>query len=108
MTVFASGLVLFLGIHLVPVLVPLRSRLSAAAGEARYKIAYSVVSALGLALIIYGWWIAPHGPQLFAPSPVAVRLAPYAMIVAFILLASSHGPSHLRAALKHPMLLGVI
>jgi uncharacterized membrane protein len=28
--------------------------------------------------------------------------------VAFILLASSHSPSHIRAAVKHPMLCGVI
>jgi uncharacterized membrane protein len=108
MTVLAIGLALFLGIHLLPILVPLRTRLYAAWGEARYKITFSVVSALGLALIVYGWWIAPHGPQLFAPSPAAMRLAPYAVTLAFILLASSHGPSHLRAAVKHPMLIGVI
>jgi uncharacterized membrane protein len=108
MTVLAIGLALFLGIHLLPVLVPLRERAYAAWGEARYKIAFSVVSALGLALIVYGWWIAAPGAQLFAPSPLAVRLAPYAVTVAFILLASSHSPSHLRAALRHPMVIGVI
>jgi len=107
-TLLALGLVLFLGIHLVPVLVPVRARLYAAWGEARYKTAFSVVSGIGLALVVWGWWVAGPGPQLFAPSPLAVRLAPYAMTLAFILLASSHSPSHIRAAVKHPMLIGVL
>ena len=108
MAVLVIGLALFLGIHVLPVVVPLRARLYAAWGEARYKLAFSIASAIGLALIIYGWWIAPGGPQLFAPSGSALRLAPYAMGAAFVLLASSHSPSHIRAAVKHPMLIGVI
>jgi uncharacterized membrane protein len=48
------------------------------------------------------------GPQLCDPSPLAIRIAPYAMTVAFILLATSHAPSHLRAWARHPMLVGVI
>ena len=108
MTVLALGLALFLGIHLLPVVVPLRARVYAAWGEARYKIVFSLVSAAGLALIVYGWWIAPHGPQLFAPAAWALRLAPLAVTVAFILLASANGPSHIRAVVRHPMLIGVI
>jgi uncharacterized membrane protein len=108
MTLLAVGLVLFLGIHLVPVLVPVRARVYAAWGEARYKTLFSVASGVGLALIVWGWWVSGPGSQLFAPFPLAIRAAPYAMTLAFILLASSHSPSHLRAAVKHPMLIGVI
>src|SRR5438045_861639 len=108
MTVLAVGLALFLGIHLVPIAQPLRTRWRTALGERGYRIAFSVVSATGLGMIIVGWWLAGPGPALFPPSPLAQRAAPYAMTVAFILLASSHSPSHIRASVKHPMLVGVI
>jgi uncharacterized membrane protein len=108
MNLLAAGLVLFLGIHCVPMVQPVRSRLAQAWGEPRYKTVFSLVSAVGLVAIIAGWWAAGPGRPLFAPSPLAIAIAPYAMTIAFILLATSHSPSHLRAALRHPMLLGVI
>lgn len=108
MTLLAAGLVLFLGIHCIPMLRPVRDRLALTWGEPRYKTLFSVVSAVGLVAIVAGWWAAGPGQPLFAPSPVAIAVAPYAMTLAFILLASSHSPSHLRAAVRHPMLLGVI
>jgi len=107
-TLLAAGLVVFIGIHLLPVVPAARTRLREAMGEGRYKIAFSIAAAVGLVLIVAGWWLAGPGEPLFAPSPLAQRAAPYAMIVAFILLATSHTPSHLRAAVKHPMLIGVI
>lgn len=108
MGLLIAGLVVFLGVHLVPMAQPARGRLAAALGEQRYKLAYSVLAIVGIVLIVLGWRAAGLGPQLFAPSPAAIRLAPYAMIVVFILLASSHSPSHIRAAVRHPMLLAVI
>jgi len=108
MILLAAGLAVFIGIHLVPVVPAVRARLRDGLGEGGYKIAFSVAAALGLALIVAGWWAAGPGRPLFAPSPVAQRLAPYAMVVAFILLASSHTPSHIRASVRHPMLIGVI
>jgi uncharacterized membrane protein len=108
MGLLAAGLVVFIGIHLVPVVTPLRARLSGALGEGRYKIAFSIAAAVGLVAIVAGWWRAGPGQQLFGPSPLAQHVAPYAMVVAFILLATSHAPSHLRAAVKHPMLIGVM
>lgn len=108
MPLLAAGLVLFLGVHVLPMAPATRLRLRAAWGEQRYKLAYSVVSVVGIVLIVLGWRSAGAGPQLFAPLPLAIAAAPYVMTVAFILLASSHSPSHLRATVKHPMLLGVI
>jgi uncharacterized membrane protein len=108
MTLLAAGLVLFLGIHCIPMLRPVRNRLALAWGEPRYKTLFSIVSAVGLVAIIAGWWEAGPGRPLFAPSPLAIAVAPYAMTLAFILLATLHSPSHLRAAVRHPMLLGVI
>ena len=108
MGLYVAGLVLFLALHTLPMAPATRGRVVGAWGEPRYKIAYSILAAIGLVMIVLGWRAAGPGPQLFAPSPVAMRIAPYVMVVVFILLASSHSPSHLRATVKHPMLIGVI
>ena len=41
------GLVLFLGIHVVPAVPPLRAALAARFGENRYKGLFSIVSGIG-------------------------------------------------------------
>ena len=108
MPLLAAGLAVFLGVHVIPMAPATRLRLRAAWGEQRYKLAYSALSLIGLVLIVIGWRSAGPSPQLFAPSPLAIALAPYVMTLVFILLASSHSPSHIRASVKHPMLVAVI
>lgn len=107
MKILALGLVLFLGIHLLPVATGLRHAVHARLGEKRYKGLFSLVSALGLALIVIGYARAPSGPHLFAPVPAAILAAPLAMVVSFVLLAAANMRTHIRHAVKHPMLLGV-
>jgi uncharacterized membrane protein len=108
MEILIFGLALFLGIHLVPVLTPLRQRLFTGLGEQRYKILFSLVSAAGLVLIVIGYARAPALPQVFAPSAGAARLAPLAMALSFVLLAAANMRTHIRRALRHPMLIGVV
>jgi uncharacterized membrane protein len=103
-----AGLALFLAPHLAPVLPPLRLALVSRAGDRGYRLAFSLASAAGLLMIVLGYAYADRGPQLFAPLAAARALAPYVMVLVFILLASSHTPSHLRATVKHPMLLGIL
>jgi uncharacterized membrane protein len=107
MEVLVLGLVLFLGIHLLPVLTGARNALYTRLGEKGYKGLFSLVSALGLVLIVVGYARAPSEPRLFNPLPAAIIIAPLAMIVSFILLASANMRTHIRHTLKHPMLIGV-
>jgi len=108
MTTLIAGLVLFLGIHLLPTVPALRGNLAARWGEGRYKGMFALVSFAGLALIIAGYAMAERGAQLFPPQPAAIAVAPYAMPVAFILFAAANMPGHLRQTLKHPMLIGLL
>jgi uncharacterized membrane protein len=108
MIILAAGLVLFLGIHLVPTLPQLRSALAAKWGEDRYKGTFSLVSALGLVLIVAGYALSDDRTRVFAPVPAARSLAPYAMVVSFILFAAANMRGHLRRTLRHPMLLGLL
>jgi uncharacterized membrane protein len=103
-----AGLVLFLGIHLVPAVPPVRAALATYCGENRYKGAFSIVSALGLALIIAGYALSDDRTRVFAPVPIARAVAPYAMVVSFILFAAANMRGHLRGVLRHPMLLGLL
>jgi uncharacterized membrane protein len=107
MELLVLGLVLFLGIHLLPVLTGVRNALFARMGEKAYKGMFSIVSALGLVLIVIGYARAPSEPRLFNPVPAAILIAPLAMIISFVLLASANMRTHIRRTLKHPMLIGV-
>ena len=108
MALLILGLVLFLGIHCVPMLPGMRTRLVAGWGEDGYKIRFSVAAGLGLVLLIAGYAVAPAGPRLFTPHPHAILNAPTIMVPAFILLAAANMRGHLRRVLRHPMLIGVL
>jgi uncharacterized membrane protein len=107
MGILVAGLILFLGVHLVPALPGPRARLVARLGEQRYKGLFSLVSFAGLALIITGYAYAAPGPRLFPPSPIAIAIAPYAITLAIMLFAAANLRGHTRRVVKHPMLLGL-
>jgi uncharacterized membrane protein len=107
MQLLVAGLVIFLGIHLVPALPALRSSVVKGSGEARYKGVFSLFSAAGLAMIVWGYAIAPRGPQWLLPSELAKHAAPFVVTLSLILLAAANMRTHIRRALGHPMLIGV-
>lgn len=107
MELLSLGLILFLGVHLVPTMPALKASLVRSFGANPYKGLFSIVSAVGLVLIVIGYARAPAGPRLFTPSSTAIMIAPLAMVISFILLAAANMKTHIRAWIKHPMLLGV-
>jgi len=107
MLMLVTGLILFLGIHLLPTLPGLRFALVQHWGEQRYKGAFSLVALAGLAFIVGGYAAAAPGARLFQPSPSAMALAPFAITLSFVLLAAANLRSHIRRLLKHPLLIGV-
>lgn len=108
MPLLIAGLVLFLGIHFVPAVPAWRHAAVMRIGEQRYKSAFSVVSGVGLLLIVAGFALSDRGPQLFAPVLAARMVAPLVVMVALILIAAANMRSHIRATLRHPMLIGVL
>jgi uncharacterized membrane protein len=108
MWIMIVGLVLFLGIHLVPVVPRVRNRLVLQMGDRRYRGMFSIVAAVGLVLIIAGYWMRPDRVQLFTPSESARALAPSLVAAAFVLFAAANMPAHIRRALRHPMLIGLM
>jgi uncharacterized membrane protein len=108
MTLLVGGLALFIVSHLLPAVPGLRDALATRLGAGVYRISFSLVSTVALLMIVFGYARADRGGQLFAPVPGATAIAPYAMTLVFILFASSHAPSHIRAAVKHPLLIGTL
>jgi uncharacterized membrane protein len=108
MAVMIAGLVLFIGIHLVPIAPSLRAKLALKLGDKAYRGLFSVVSALGLILIIAGYSMRPEPVELFTPWPAARAAAPWLVGLAFVLFAAANMKGHIRASLRHPMLIGLI
>jgi uncharacterized membrane protein len=108
MTLLIAGLVLFLGPHLVPTVPPLRAALLARLGERVYRGAFTACALLGLVLIVMGFARAPSAPQLFAPWPAAIAVAPVAVTIALVLFAAANTRTHIRRFVRHPMLLGLL
>jgi uncharacterized membrane protein len=110
MAFLIAGLVVFLGIHTLTTLRGSRAALIARIGEGPYKGLYSVVAAIGLGLIIWGFgqyrntgwvqvWYPPAGLK-----PVAYLL----MWFAFVSLAATYAPpGKIKSKLRHPMLVAI-
>jgi uncharacterized membrane protein len=108
MALLITGLVVFLGMHLLPAIPPVRAALVAQLGENRYKVVFSLVSALGLVLIVAGYAHSSERDRVFAPLPQARAIAPYAMTLSFILFTAANMRGHLRRIVRHPMLVGLL
>ena len=107
--VMILGLILFLGVHTLTTQRPLRARLIAGWGEGGYKIAYSLASALGLALIVWGFarYRATGWVDVWQPPTAMRHIALALMLPAVILVAASYVRGRIYTTLKHPMLTGV-
>ncbi len=111
MSMLILGLLIFLGAHSVRIVAEdwRRARI-AQMGEKGWKGAYSLVSIVGLALIIWGYGIARREPVvLWSPPAWAPHLVGVLTLVAFILLPAANVPgNHFKAWLKHPMTIAVV
>lgn len=111
MLIMVAGMAILIGAHLIPAAPELRGGLAARYGEGGYKIAFSVISIIGLALIVFGWHKLQGHPEKAGPlwdPPLWTRhIAHMLMLPVFILLVAAYVPSRIRTAVKHPMLLAV-
>lgn len=111
MALLVLGLLIFIGIHLVPTRPELRAGGVARFGEGGYKGLFTIVAFIGLALIVYGYgqarFAASGNPLLWEPPRWTRHATMTLMLPVFILLAAAYLPGRISAAVKHPMLLSV-
>jgi uncharacterized membrane protein len=111
MATLVLGLLVFLGAHSLRIVAPgWREAQRARRGEQGWKGLISVVSAVGLGLIVWGYGAA----RLAAPAelwlaPLWLRhVAALLLWPAFVLLAAAYvRGTRIKARLHHPMLLGI-
>lgn len=111
MMVLIVGLILFLGVHLIPTQPELRDGLKERIGEGPYKILFALLSLVGLVVIVLGFHkLQLHpgkNPILWEPPIWTRHLAVALMLPAMILLVASLIPSRIRTATRHPMLIAI-
>lgn len=110
MSLLILGLVLFLGAHSVRIYAgDWREAQIVRLGEMRWKGVFSLISAVGLGLIIWGYGMARVDSPVLWPTPPWTRhVAATLTLPVFILLVAAYLPgSHIKAAVGHPMVAGV-
>lgn len=102
------GLVLFLGMHSVAIVaLPLRDRM-ATKSENAWKGFYTLVSIIGLVLIVRGYADLRQTPTFLYVAPVWLRhVAAVLMLPAFAFFIAPYFPGRIKTALKHPQLAAV-
>ena len=112
MTLILIGAVIFVGIHLVVMLSPAtRARLEARFGQGPWKGIFSLISAVGLILMIWGLIQARNseewGDLLYLPGDWTRHTAMLLVLIGFILIGASHGKGYLKSWVKQPMSIGI-
>lgn len=91
MAILLSGLVIFFGIHAVPLFPGFKASLQSRFGAMRFKGIYSLIALSGFALILLGMSRAEFRP-VFTPPAWSPLIANLAMPVAFSLLVAAYVP----------------
>ena len=110
MTILVLGLIIFLGLHSTRIVSESgREKAIARLGEGPWKGIYSLLSAVGFVLIVWGFAEARYGaPALWTPLPGAQHLTIALMLIAMVLLAAYlFKQSHITAWVHHPMVWSV-
>jgi len=103
------GLIAFIGVHVLVSLRQSRSALIGRIGEGPYRGIFSLVSVIGLGLIIYGFgrYRADGLIPVWSPPTFLRPIAEVLMWPAFVLVVAAYIPGTIKAVLKHPMLAGI-
>jgi len=107
MTLLIIGVSIFVGIHLLPSIVPLRNALFEGLGEKAYKGVYSLLALTGLGLMIYGKAYAEYVP-VWNPLEWSRYLAWVAMVPSLILIVAANVPGNIKRFTPHPMMWSVL
>ncbi|HET9205246.1 MAG TPA: NnrU family protein [Burkholderiaceae bacterium] len=102
-------MVLFLGLHSTRLVADgARSRFIARYGAGPWRGLYSLVSAIGLVLIVWGYSLTLRQPVVvYSPPAWSREVAAVLTWAAIVLIAAAYVPrNHFKAWVGHPMVLG--
>jgi len=110
MMLLILGLLLFFATHSVRIVAEgWRVARIARMGEPAWKGVYSLLSLLGLALMVWGYRETRGAVELWQPPIWTRHVAGLLTLPAFVLVVAAYVPrTRIKAALGHPMLVGVM
>ena len=102
------GIILFFGIHSASIVaLPLRDR-AAAKSEYLWKGVYSLVSLVGIVLMVRGYAELRSTPTVLYVAPLWLRhVAALLLLPVFVFFLAPYFPGKIKTALKHPQLVAV-
>ena len=118
MIVLIIGLVIFFGMHLVPV-TGVKSSLIERMGEKKYQSIFSIISLVGFIIIIYGFSLIDTCNPMMADCETdnfylwdsfeySKEISFLLMPISIILIVASKMKSNIKKVVHHPMLIGVL
>ncbi len=103
-----TGLVVFLGIHSISIFALSFRNQMAGKNELLWKGIYSLISVIGLLLIINGYGEYRLTANIIYVSPTGLRhLSALLLLPFFILMLAPYFPSTINHKIKHPQLVAV-
>jgi uncharacterized membrane protein len=111
MVILVLGLVLFIGAHSIRmVAAPWRDAQIARFGKQGWRGLFSLLSAAGIVLIVYGYGLARRDPvAVWAPPFWMAHVTALLTAIAFIFITAAYvRGNHFKRALGHPFLCGVV
>lgn len=107
--ILVLGLAIFHANHLFVTMRDARAGVIARLGLPVYRVLFSVVSTLGLVLIVWGYadYRAHEWIDIWQPPAFMRHITVGLMLFSVILLVAVFIPSHIKAKAKHPMLASV-
>jgi uncharacterized membrane protein len=111
MAILLAGVILFFVIHLLSYAREFRARLLGAIGEGPYKGVYSLLSAIGLGLMIWGYVLTRAGPAaaevLYWPPSWGRHATMLLVLLGMICITIYLHKGRLKLWLRNPMSIGV-
>jgi uncharacterized membrane protein len=109
LAIMILGLAVFLGSHVFITMRAQRAMAVARLGEWPYKAVFSVISLIGLILIVYGFaaYRAAGLIVLWTPPTWTRHLTAALVLPAVVFVVAAYIRGDIARALKHPMLVGV-
>ena len=107
MPLLVAGLVLFMAIHQIPKAPRLRLALVERLGAKPYRGVFSAIVLLSLAAVVWGFSSSPF-EEVYTPPAWGAEASMILVPIALVLFAAANMPTHIRALVRHPMLLGLL
>ena len=109
LAILILGLAIFIGAHVFVSLRDERAKLIARFGELPYKGLFSLVSIVGLVLIVYGFALYRRTGlvPVWYPPDFLRHVSEALMWPAFVFVAAAYIPGNIKRVLKHPVLVSV-